>query len=291
MSNDPYPNYPDRPVERTHHGDTFVDPYTWLQAKEDPEVIALLEAENVVVRNDLPPPAERKVAVLSGGGSGHEPAHAGYVGRGMLTAAIAGDVFTSPSTDAVLAAILSVSGPAGALLVVKNYTGDRLNFGLAAERARQFGLNVEMVIVDDDVAMLIRLYSRLLQVKIRCIRRASHGKQKVGAHQLAGIPAILFYDQGDFCLVGAHRLSLCIEKEFDSLCFQRFLQHLRHLIFFPWSDLCAMFDDGDAASKTTKHLAKFEPQVAAAEDYKMFRQGSQIHNVQIGEVWHMLKAG
>jgi dihydroxyacetone kinase len=97
--------------------------------------LALLEGEDVVVRRDLPPAAERKVAVLSGGGSGHEPAHAGYVGRGMLTAAIAGDVFTSPSTDAVLAAILAVSGPAGALLVVKNYTGDRLNFGLAAELA------------------------------------------------------------------------------------------------------------------------------------------------------------
>src|SRR5690606_12630212 len=115
--------------------------------------LALLEAENVVVRNDLPPPAERQVAVLSGGGSGHEPAHAGYVGRGMLTAAIAGDVFTSPSTDAVLAAILSVSGPAGALLVVKNYPGDRLNFGLAAELARQQGIPVEVVVVADDVSL------------------------------------------------------------------------------------------------------------------------------------------
>ena len=115
--------------------------------------LALLEAENVVVRNDLPPPAERKVAVLSGGGSGHEPAHAGYVGRGMLTAAIAGDVFTSPSTDAVLAAILSVSGPAGALLVVKNYTGDRLNFGLAAELARQQGIPAEILVVADDVSL------------------------------------------------------------------------------------------------------------------------------------------
>ena len=115
--------------------------------------LALLEAENVVVRSDLPPPAERKVAVLSGGGSGHEPAHAGYVGRGMLSAAIAGDVFTSPSTDAVLAAILAVSGPAGALLVVKNYTGDRLNFGLAAELARQQGIPVEMVVVADDVSL------------------------------------------------------------------------------------------------------------------------------------------
>lgn len=115
--------------------------------------LALLDSENVVLRADLPEPAARKVAVISGGGSGHEPAHAGYVGRGMLTAAVAGDVFTSPSTDAVLAAILAASGPAGALLVVKNYTGDRLNFGLAAELARQQGIPVEMVVVADDVAL------------------------------------------------------------------------------------------------------------------------------------------
>ncbi len=93
----------------------------------------LLADENVVLRADLGPSAARQVAIISGGGSGHEPAHAGYVGAGMLHAAVAGDVFTSPSTDAVLAAIRAASGPAGALLIVKNYTGDRLNFGLAAE--------------------------------------------------------------------------------------------------------------------------------------------------------------
>jgi len=90
---------------------------------------------------------------VSGGGSGHEPAHAGFVGEGMLTAAVCGDVFASPSVDAVLAGILAVTGPAGCLLIVKNYTGDRLNFGLAAERARAFGLKVSMVIMDDDVAL------------------------------------------------------------------------------------------------------------------------------------------
>ncbi len=94
-----------------------------------------------------------KVALVSGGGSGHEPSHAGFVGRGMLTAAVCGDVFASPSVDAVLAGILSVTGKAGCLLIVKNYTGDRLNFGLAAERARAFGLKVAMVVVDDDVAL------------------------------------------------------------------------------------------------------------------------------------------
>ncbi|MBW9053314.1 dihydroxyacetone kinase family protein [Rhizobium mesosinicum] len=117
-----------------------------------PETI-LLADENVVIQSDLPEPARRKVAVLSGGGSGHEPAHAGYVGRGMLTAAVAGDVFTSPSTDAVLAGIRAASGPAGALLIVKNYTGDRLNFGLAAELARAEGIPVEIVVVADDVAL------------------------------------------------------------------------------------------------------------------------------------------
>jgi len=104
----------------------------------------------VVVRSDW---NKSKVALVSGGGSGHEPAHAGFVGKGMLTAAVCGDVFASPSVDAVLAGILAVTGPAGCLLIVKNYTGDRLNFGLAAERARAFGHKVSMVIVDDDVAL------------------------------------------------------------------------------------------------------------------------------------------
>ena len=104
----------------------------------------------VVIRTDWD---RAKVALVSGGGSGHEPSHAGFVGQGMLTAAVCGDVFASPSVDAVLAGILAVTGKPGCLLIVKNYTGDRLNFGLAAERARAFGLKVAMVIVDDDVAL------------------------------------------------------------------------------------------------------------------------------------------
>jgi dihydroxyacetone kinase len=115
--------------------------------------VAVLDDENVVVRADLGPRDRRKVAVLSGGGSGHEPAHAGYVDAGMLTAAIAGDVFTSPSVDAVLEAIRAVTGPGGAVLIVKNYTGDRLNFGLAAELARAEAIPVETVVVADDVAL------------------------------------------------------------------------------------------------------------------------------------------
>jgi len=115
---------------------------------------ALLESEDVVIRAGLPPyEVRREVAILSGGGSGHEPAHAGYVGAGMLHAAVAGDVFTSPSADAVFAAIRAVTGAAGVLLIVKNYTGDRLNFGLAAELARAEGIAVETVVVADDVAL------------------------------------------------------------------------------------------------------------------------------------------
>ncbi|RJS94176.1 DAK2 domain-containing protein [Salinisphaera sp. Q1T1-3] len=95
----------------------------------------------------------QRVAVISGGGAGHEPSHAGLVGHGMLAAAIAGDLFTSPSVEAVLAAIREVTGPAGCLLVIKNYTGDRLNFGLAAERASREGYRVRSVIIADDVSL------------------------------------------------------------------------------------------------------------------------------------------
>jgi triose/dihydroxyacetone kinase / FAD-AMP lyase (cyclizing) len=112
-----------------------------------------LAGQTVLVRTDIPDRITRRVAVISGGGSGHEPAHAGYVGRGMLSAAVAGDVFTSPSPDAILAAIRTTAGPAGALLIIKNYTGDRLNFGLAAELARAESIPVETVLVADDVAL------------------------------------------------------------------------------------------------------------------------------------------
>ncbi len=104
----------------------------------------------VIVRADWD---KSRVAVISGGGAGHEPSHAGFVGRGMLTAAVSGEIFASPSVDAVLTAIRAVTGKPGCLLVVKNYTGDRLNFGLAAEKARAEGFDVEMVIVADDIAL------------------------------------------------------------------------------------------------------------------------------------------
>ncbi|MEN4573403.1 dihydroxyacetone kinase subunit DhaK [Pantoea agglomerans] len=104
----------------------------------------------IVMRNDW---QKQQVALISGGGSGHEPAHVGFIGKGMLTAAVCGDVFASPSVDAVYNAIINITGEAGCLLIVKNYTGDRLNFGLAAEKARKAGFGVNMVIVGDDVAL------------------------------------------------------------------------------------------------------------------------------------------
>lgn len=115
--------------------------------------LTLLPGYKVIVRADTKHKRNEQVAIVSGGGSGHEPAHAGYVGMGMLSAAVAGEVFTSPSTDSVLSAIKAVATRSGVLLVVKNYTGDRLNFGLAAEMARAEGIPVEMLIVDDDVAL------------------------------------------------------------------------------------------------------------------------------------------
>ncbi|WP_029686069.1 dihydroxyacetone kinase subunit DhaK [Tatumella saanichensis] len=108
------------------------------------------DGQRIVVRTDYD---KSRVALLSGGGSGHEPMHIGFVGEGMLTGAIVGDIFASPGVDAILSAIITVTGDAGCLLIVKNYTGDRLNFGLAAEKARALGYQVEMVLVSDDIAL------------------------------------------------------------------------------------------------------------------------------------------
>ncbi len=98
-------------------------------------------------------PVKNKVAVISGGGSGHEPMHGGFVGKGMLDAACPGAVFTSPTPDQMLAATKAVDGGKGTLHIVKNYTGDVMNFELAAEMARAEGLKVESVVIDDDVAV------------------------------------------------------------------------------------------------------------------------------------------
>ena len=112
-----------------------------------------IEGYHVLVRANHEEVKASQVAVLSGGGSGHEPAMGGYVGDGCLTCAVAGGVFASPSVDAILTAIRTVTGPKGCLLIIMNYTGDRLNFGKAMEMARSEGLAVEMVVVADDCAL------------------------------------------------------------------------------------------------------------------------------------------
>jgi len=98
------------------------------------------------------PAASSKVAVISGGGSGHEPLHSGYVGTGMLDAACVGEIFSSPSPGQITDAITRCASDAGCLLIVKNYMGDQLNFGIAAERATEQGIDVRILTIDDDVA-------------------------------------------------------------------------------------------------------------------------------------------
>ena len=107
--------------------------------------------QRIIVRKDAP--IRGKVGVISGGGSGHEPMHGGFVGYGMLDAACPGEVFTSPVPDQMLAATKAVNGGAGVLHVVKNYTGDVLNFEMAAEMAAADGIEVESVVTNDDVAV------------------------------------------------------------------------------------------------------------------------------------------
>jgi dihydroxyacetone kinase-like protein len=111
----------------------------------------------ILTRADAP--VQGKVALISGGGSGHEPLHGGFVGKGMLDAACPGEVFTSPVPDQMLAATKAVDGGAGVVHIVKNYTGDVMNFKLAAEDAADEGINVESVLVDDDVAVQDSLYT------------------------------------------------------------------------------------------------------------------------------------
>ena len=112
---------------------------------------------NVIVRADAP--VQGKVGLVSGGGSGHEPMHGGFVGLGMLDAACPGEVFTSPTPDQMLDATKAVNGGAGVLHIVKNYTGDVMNFEMAAELGGGEGIEVEAVVIDDDVAVQDSLYT------------------------------------------------------------------------------------------------------------------------------------
>lgn len=124
--------------------------------KAYPQYLRKLDCGNVVVRAHK---KEGKVALISGGGSGHEPAHGGFVGTGMLDAAVAGAVFTSPTPDQIYEGIKAVATDAGVLMVVKNYTGDVMNFEMAAEMAEMEGITVKHVVTNDDVAVKDSLYT------------------------------------------------------------------------------------------------------------------------------------
>jgi len=139
-------NNPDNVVEEMVEGIVMADP----------DMLEKIDGYNVVIRKSSP---NEKVALVSGGGSGHEPTHAGYVGEGMLDGAIAGDVFTSPTPDAVFEAVKAVDGGKGVLLVIKNYTGDVMNFEMAEEMAEAEGIEVDHVVVNDDVAVEDSLYT------------------------------------------------------------------------------------------------------------------------------------
>lgn len=122
-----------------------------------PDLVKVRYDPNFIVRADAP--VQGKVGVISGGGSGHEPMHGGFVGMGMLDAACPGAVFTSPTPDQMLEATKAVNGGAGVLHIVKNYTGDIMNFEMAADLARAEGIEVEAVVTDDDVAVKDSLYT------------------------------------------------------------------------------------------------------------------------------------
>lgn len=124
--------------------------------KAYPGHLRKLDCGNVVVRAEK---KEGKVALISGGGSGHEPAHGGFVGTGMLDAAVAGAVFTSPTPDQIYEGIKAIATDAGVLMVVKNYTGDVMNFEMAAEMAQMEGITVDYVVTNDDVAVKDSLYT------------------------------------------------------------------------------------------------------------------------------------
>ncbi len=126
-------------------------------ASAHPDILKVYFDPNFVVRADAP--VQGKVALVSGGGSGHEPMHAGYVGKGMLDAACPGQVFTSPTPDQIEAATKAVHGGAGVLHIVKNYSGDVMNFEMAAELCQVEGIDVQAVVINDDVAVEDSLYT------------------------------------------------------------------------------------------------------------------------------------
>ena len=131
--------------------DSIIDDMLDGLVKSNPEKIIRIEDTNVIARKDAP--VAGKVGLISGGGSGHEPAHAGFVGAGMLDCAVAGDVFTSPTPDQVLEAIKKADSGKGVFMVIKNYQGDVMNFEMAKEMAEMEDIEVDYVIVADDLAV------------------------------------------------------------------------------------------------------------------------------------------
>jgi phosphoenolpyruvate---glycerone phosphotransferase subunit DhaK len=140
-------NKPDDVVTEALHG----------IAAAHPHLVDVHFNPNFIVRADAP--VQGKVGLVSGGGSGHEPMHGGFVGMGMLDAACPGEVFTSPTPDQMLDATKAVDGGAGVLHIVKNYTGDVMNFEMAADLGKGEGIEVEAVVIDDDVAVQDSLYT------------------------------------------------------------------------------------------------------------------------------------
>ncbi len=151
--------------------------------KAHPDLVKVHYDPHFIVRADAP--VQGKVGIVSGGGSGHEPMHGGFVGRGMLDAACPGEVFTSPTPDQMLEATKAVNGGAGVLHIVKNYTGDIMNFEMAAEMAQAEGIEVTSVVINDDVAVQDSLYTA--------------GRRGVGgtvlAEKICGAAAERGYDQ------------------------------------------------------------------------------------------------
>ena len=137
--------------------DTFVKESLEGMALAHPDLLKVHYEPNFVYRADAP--VSGKVAVISGGGSGHEPMHGGFVGVGMLHAACPGEVFTSPTPDQMLEAAKMVDSGAGVLYIVKNYTGDVMNFEMAAEMAHAEGIKIQNILIDDDAAVKDSLYT------------------------------------------------------------------------------------------------------------------------------------
>ena len=173
-------NVPERVVEEMLRG----------MGLAHPELVRIIPEYNVVVRADAP--IEGKVALVSGGGSGHEPTHGGYVGQGMLDAACAGAVFTSPTPEQMLEATKAVNGGAGVFYVVKNYTGDVLNFEMAGELAEAEGVETDYVVTNDDVAVEDSTYTSgrrgiagTVFVHKICGAAADDGRDLAGIKELA----------------------------------------------------------------------------------------------------------